>query len=59
MGKRDPRTKRGKIFKGTNGVTRPGRSGETGWHSGLGSSAEVPPIPPRKPAATGAAKEAK
>ena len=52
MGKRDPRTKKGKIFKGTNGVSRPPRSTETGWHSGLRSSAEVPPIPltppPRK-----------
>ena len=58
MGKRDPRTKKGKIFRGTNGVARPPRGTETGWHSGLRSSAEVPPIPPRKPeeAATAAAK---
>ena len=52
MGKRDPRTKKGKIFKGTNGVSRPARGAETGWHSGLRSSAEVPPIPPPPPGRT-------
>lgn len=58
MGKRDARSKRGKIFRGSNGVSRPASRRETGWWSGLSSASQVPPVPrppPPSPSAAAAA----
>lgn len=42
MGVRDGRTRRGKVFRGSNGVTRPARAGEAGWWHRLRSLADIP-----------------
>lgn len=53
MGRRDARTRRGKVFRSSNGTTRPkpAPTRGTGWWSGAASVADVPPVPPAPPAA--------
>jgi len=48
-GRRDPRTRAGKRFRGSNGVTRPKPARATGWWSGVEGVDGVPPVPAPPP----------
>lgn len=64
MGVRDARTRRGKVFKGSNGVSRPGPSNKSGWWHRVRSLADIPvpglgQAPPPSAARKGSAAAAK
>ena len=46
MGARDPRTRKGKVFKGSNGLARSKPANATGWWHRLKSLADIPLAPP-------------
>ena len=46
MGARDPRTRKGKVFRGSNGLARAKPANATGWWHKLKSLVEIPVSPP-------------